>query len=454
LFAPPDILPIMADSVGDIIAGRYRVERLLGKGGFATTWAAHDLETGREVAAKVLDIRDLDDWKSVELFEREARVLARLEHPGIPRYVDFVAPTEAGEGQSRMVLVQELAPGESLDARIKSGWRGTEAEIQQIARQILGILAWLQSLSPPVIHRDIKPANLIVDDAGTVRLVDFGAVRDTLASHTSLGSTVVGTFGYMAPEQFQGAATPQSDLYALGATLVALLSHKDPAAIGHARMRLDFHDHVSVSEPFRDWLDRLLEPVAEDRFDHARDALAALDAPAPARSQPSAPVGTRLALARDGRSFTLEVPPTRGGSWAMGGFATIWLGFVAFWTFSAVAMGAPIFFPLFSIPFWLVGFGMVGTIWRNRTVKAHLRIDRDAWQLERSGVRRRRVVGHGKTRDLMGFTTDVPVRVNGKPVYRLVLQEGARDHKVASPIEPVEAEWLRQELAAFLGHAR
>jgi hypothetical protein len=165
-------------------------------------------------------------------------------------------------------------------------------------------------------------------------------------------------------------------------------------------------------------------------------------------------VGTRLALARDGRSFTLEVPPARGGSWAMGGFATIWLGFVAFWTFSAVAMGAPIFFPLFSIPFWLVGFGMVGTIWRNRTVKAHLRIDRDAWQLERSGVRRRRVVGHGKTRDLMGFTTDVPVRVNGKPVYRLVLQEGARDHKVASPIEPVEAEWLRQELAAFLGHAR
>ncbi|MEZ4267201.1 MAG: serine/threonine-protein kinase [Myxococcota bacterium] len=447
----------MAEGVGDIIGGRYRVERLLGKGGFAATWAARDLQTGREVAAKVLDIRELDDWKSVELFEREARVLSRLEHAGIPRYVDFIAPSEAGEGgdaQSRMVLVQELAPGESLDARIKSGWRGTEAEILRIARQILGILSWLQRLSPPVIHRDIKPANLIIDDAGTVRLVDFGAVRDSLASHTSLGSTVVGTFGYMAPEQFQGAATPQSDLYALGATLVALLTHKDPADIGHERMRLDFHDHVSISEPFRDWLDRMLEPVAEDRFANAAEALAALDAPPAAKISALAPAGTRLELARDRREFTLEVPPTRSGGLAMGGFTIVWVGFVAFWTFSAVAMGAPIIFPLFSIPFWLVGLGMIRNLWRTRTMRTHLRIDRDGWQIERSGIHKRRVVGSGKTRDLMGFTTDVPMRINGKPIYRLVLQEGTREHKVVSPIMPAEAQWLERELAAYLAEAR
>jgi hypothetical protein len=444
----------MAESVGDIIAGRYRVERLLGKGGFATTWAAQDLETGREVAAKVLDIRELDDWKSVELFEREARVLSRLEHPGIARYIDFVAPTESGEGQSRMVLVQELAPGESLDARIQSGWRGTEAEILQIARQVLGILSWLQSLSPPVIHRDIKPANLIIDAAGTVRLVDFGAVRDTLASHTSLGSTVVGTFGYMAPEQFQGAATPQSDLYALGATLVALLTHKEPGDLGHERMRLDFHDHVSVSETFRDWLDRMLEPVAEDRFSSAAEALAALDAPPAAKLSALAPAGTRLELARDRRKFTLNVPPTRSGGLAMGGFTTIWLSFVGFWTFSAIAMGAPFPFALFSIPFWLVGLGMLRSLWRTRTLKTHLRIDRDGWEIERSGIHKKRVVGRGKTSDLMGFVTDVPMRINGKPIYRLVLQEGTREHKVVSPILPAEAQWLERELAAYLQEAR
>lgn len=447
----------MAEGVGDIIAGRYRVERLLGKGGFAATWAARDLQTGREVAAKVLDIRELDDWKSVELFEREARVLSRLEHPGIPRYVDFIAPSEAGEGgdaQSRMVLVQELAPGESLDARIEAGWRGTEAEIQQIARQVLGILSWLQSLSPPVIHRDIKPANLIIDDAETVRLVDFGAVRDSLASHTSLGSTVVGTFGYMAPEQFQGAAAPQSDLYALGATLVTLLTHKEPGELGHERMRLDFHDHVSISEPFRDWLDRMLEPVIEDRFANATEALAALDAPPAPKVSALAPAGTRLELARDRRKFTLNVPPTRSGGLAMGGFATVWLGFVAFWTFSALAMGAPFIFPLFSIPFWLVGLGMVRSLWRARTIKTHLRIDRDAWEIERSGVRKTRVVGRGKTSDLMGFTTDVPMRINGQPIYSLVLQEGTREHKVASPIMPAEAQWLERELAAYLAEAR
>ncbi|MCB9785107.1 MAG: serine/threonine protein kinase [Deltaproteobacteria bacterium] len=445
----------MAEGVGDIIGDRYRVERQLGRGGFATTWAARDLHTGTEVAAKVLDIRALDDWKSVELFEREARVLRRLDHPGIPRYVDFLAPTESGDGATRMVLVQELAPGESLAARIVAGWRGTEAEIVEIARKILDILVWLQALEPPVIHRDIKPANLIVDDAGAVRLVDFGAVRDTLASHTSLGSTVVGTFGYMAPEQFQGTATPQSDLYALGATLVTLLSHKEPADIGHERMRLAFHDHVSVSEPFRDWLDRMLEPVAEDRFPSAAEARRALDAPPAAREPaPSAPAGTRMALDRDRRRFALEIPPSRSGALATGGFAIFWLSFVAFWTFSAVAMDAPIFFVLFSVPFWLVGLGMVGHTARRCVVRTSLQVDREDWRLERSWFGRRHRVASGRTRDLTGFDSDVPVRVNGCPVHRLVLREGTRAHKVASPVQPVEAAWLERELTGWLAESR
>jgi serine/threonine protein kinase len=276
----------MDPAVPELIAGRYRIERQLGRGGFATTWLAHDLKTGRDVAAKVLDIKALDHWKSVELFEREARVLERLDHPRIPRYLDFVAPAESGPDAARMVLVQERAPGEPLSDRLAAGWRPTEPEVLAIARQVLDILIWLQAQSPPVVHRDIKPANLVMDGEGVVRLVDFGAVRDTVASQSRFGSTIVGSFGYMAPEQFQGDARPESDLYGLGATLVALLTGKEPADLGHERMRLDFHAHVSVAEPVRDWLDRLLDPVADERFASAAVSLAALDAPAGSAGAP------------------------------------------------------------------------------------------------------------------------------------------------------------------------
>jgi hypothetical protein len=257
---------------GALIAGRYRLERELGRGGFAVTWQAHDQLSGSAVAVKVLSIRSIDHWKAVELFEREARVLKNLDHPQIPKYLDFIAPAE---GSDRFVLVQALAPGRSLDAWVKSGWRPTEAEARDLTEQLLLILEHLHGRSPPVVHRDIKPANIMRDERGRISLIDFGSVRERLQSASDYASTA-GTFGYMAPEQLTGRATPASDLYGLGATLVNVLSHRAPDELPQHELRVDFRGAVNVSANFERFLSRLLAPAPEQRFVSAHAARIAL----------------------------------------------------------------------------------------------------------------------------------------------------------------------------------
>lgn len=190
---------------GTIICDRYKLVEILSKGGVGITYSAIDLHTQAKVAIKAVSLKQLDDWKQVELLEREAQVLAQLNHPAIPKYLDyFQVDTE----QDRFFyIVQQLAPGKSLFQLVESGWRTTEVEVKEIARQILEILIYLHSLEPSVIHRDIKPHNLILSESGKIYLVDFGAVQNTYYNTLMRGSTVVGTFGYMSPEQFQGKAT-------------------------------------------------------------------------------------------------------------------------------------------------------------------------------------------------------------------------------------------------------
>ncbi|WP_437976682.1 protein kinase [Sorangium sp. So ce295] len=262
---------------GHVIADRYRVVRVLGRGGNAITYEAEDLSTGGRVAVKQLLIWKHAEWKALDLFEREARVLSSLTHPSIPRYIDYLK-LDGAQGPC-FYLVQELAPGRPLSAWVKDGWRADEAEATTIARHVLRTLLYLQGFSQPIVHRDIKPQNLLRHEDGSVYLVDFGAVgeaRDT----TSGGSTVVGTYGYMAPEQFRGRAAPGSDLYGLGATLLHVLSGRDPADLPQKGMRFDVRGSVQVSPPFADWLDRMLDPDLDRRFATAREALLALDRPA------------------------------------------------------------------------------------------------------------------------------------------------------------------------------
>ncbi|MBK7396740.1 MAG: protein kinase [Myxococcales bacterium] len=255
---------------GAVVGGAYRLLRVLGRGGSGTTWEAETLADGTHVAVKQIALATALEWKSIELFEREARVLAELRHPRIPRYLGIVRTDEA------LFLVQELARGRSLAQRLAEGQRFDEAAARRVAEQVLDALCYLQSTSPPVVHRDIKPSNLVQDDDGILRLVDFGSVRDVAVDSVVGGSTVAGTYGYMAPEQLHGQATNATDLYGLGATLVHLLTRTPPSQLPQRKLRMDYRSRANVTFVFGAFLDRLTAPAPEDRYVSAREALDAL----------------------------------------------------------------------------------------------------------------------------------------------------------------------------------
>ncbi len=262
------------DQSGQVIGDRYRIIAPLGQGGMGITYQAEDLTNHQPVAIKALSLRQLTDWKALELFEREAKILATLNHPAIPKYLNYFQTDTSSD--RRFYLVQELIAGQSLATLVQQGWHTNEAGVKEIAIQVLEILNYLHRLNPPVIHRDIKPQNIIRQSDGQLFLVDFGAVQD-MYRHTLLKSgTFVGTYGYMPPEQFRGKAYFSSDLYGLGATLLFLLTHRSPADLPQTRMKIDVRNCVQISPQLADWLEQMLEPAVEDRFQSAQAALKAL----------------------------------------------------------------------------------------------------------------------------------------------------------------------------------
>ena len=280
-----------------LLNDRYRIKETLGQGRLATTYLAADERTAKLCVVKQLSVhraysestKDVgsvsgsDAAKVVELFEREGRILAHLDHPRIPKHVDRFT-IETGD-DTQLHLVQEYVDAQSLAQLVEAGRHFTEREVVQIALQVADILAYLHDRSPPLVHRDIKPSNILYGDGGEVFLVDFGAVKDRLVQYGLEGSTIVGTYGYMPLEQYQGDAVPASDIYSLGAMLIAVLAHLEPSEIGRRGSRLDFRPHVNVSERFAIVLAKMVEPDVARRYHTAstlKQALEALRSPSTA----------------------------------------------------------------------------------------------------------------------------------------------------------------------------
>ncbi len=257
-----------------LIADRFEVVRPLGRGAFAHTLLARDVALGRLVALKVLHPRTAADAKAYELFEREAAVLKELRHPGIP--VIHLAFKAEWEGAAAAFLAMEYIEGASLADSIADGRHLDAADVLALFVELLGVLEYLHSRVPPVLHRDIKPANLIVRPGGSPALVDFGAVRNVFRTPDDSGSTVVGTYGYMPYEQYMGQAGPTSDLYALAATFLHLVTGRPPPEFMSDAGRIEVPAALSCGEPLRGVLARMLRPDPSERFPSAgaaRDAL-------------------------------------------------------------------------------------------------------------------------------------------------------------------------------------
>jgi len=231
------------------------------------------------VALKELVFALVPTAQQLDAFEREARLLGSVSHPQIPRLIDSF---REGDGPFlRLYLAQELVDGEPLSSRIGID----EAEARVIARQLLNILRYLHERG--IVHRDVKPANVLRRPDGSLALVDFGAAR--AVEGVTHGATLVGTFGYMPPEQLGGTVDATADLYALGATLVHLLGRKAPADILGPDLELRL-DHLNVSPGFRAFLSRLTARKRAARPASAAEALLALDAP----PRPTRPVRARF----------------------------------------------------------------------------------------------------------------------------------------------------------------
>ncbi len=255
------------DLLGEILANRYQCDRRLGKQAGRQTLLARDLKTQQQVVVKLLSFSSDFNWEDLKLFQREVETLKSLSHPSIPQYLDsFEIDTPSRKG---FALVQTYIEAKSLQEYLCDGRTFSESEVKQLATALLDILAYLHQRQPPVIHRDIKPSNILLknrsgNSVGEVYLVDFGAVQ-TLATQQGKTVTVVGTYGYMPPEQFGGRAVPASDLYGLGATLIALITKQHPADLPQQDLQLEFEQFTQLSPGFTNWLKWMTHPSLERR---------------------------------------------------------------------------------------------------------------------------------------------------------------------------------------------
>jgi serine/threonine protein kinase len=300
-----------------IIRDRYRVLHLLGEGASARTLACHDLVEDRRVAIKELRAGQLESWKHMEMFEREAKALAGLRHHGIPAIHDFFEHEDPGGGLT-LYLVQELVDGPSLQSRIGQAPLLGEGDVLEIALAVLDILQYLHSRTPPLYHRDIKPSNIVLRGSGAPVLVDFGGICHGWRPEQSGGSTVTGTYGYMPPEQLMGRVSPQSDLYALGATLLYVVTGREPTDFDFDAGRLSVPESIEVRPSLRRAIDAMLAPAPRDRPRTAKDVrailLGATADPAPTSSSALVPVrrgGPPAMMAGDAPRWVDVGPPPR-----------------------------------------------------------------------------------------------------------------------------------------------
>lgn len=252
-------------------AGDFEIMGRIAAGPHSRMYLAKDA-VGRRVALKELLFRAVPSTEQIDAFQREGELLRQLDHPCIPR---FRAAFSEGDGPHlRLYLAQDFVEGSSLLYKLRSK-RFTEPELIDIAMQVLETLVYLHDLSPKVLHRDIKPANLLVSKDEKVWLVDFGTARE-VAKGGTFSSTLVGTFGYMPPEQLGGTVSERSDLYAVGATLVHLLTRVPPDE-AQQRKGWGLHDRKDISCGFRSFLLRLLAQRPEERTPTAVDAVLELE---------------------------------------------------------------------------------------------------------------------------------------------------------------------------------
>jgi eukaryotic-like serine/threonine-protein kinase len=206
---------------GTRLKDRYRLERLLGRGGMASVWLASDEVLDRPVAVKLLSDTIASDPEFLARFRREARVAAGLSHPNLIGIYDYA------EGEERPYLVMEYVAGDNLAERMS---RHAAIDCERLARELLGALAHIHAAG--IVHRDVKPQNVLIAPDGSAKLIDFGIALPKDATALTRTGNLLGTARYIAPEVMGGQpATERSDLYSCGVVLRDSMGDNPPAGL-------------------------------------------------------------------------------------------------------------------------------------------------------------------------------------------------------------------------------
>ncbi|MEM7553067.1 MAG: serine/threonine-protein kinase [Cyanobacteria bacterium P01_A01_bin.84] len=471
--------------IKQLLQERYEIQEQLGKNPGRKTLLAKDLETQNLVVVKLLSFGDDFEWQDLKLFEREAQILQQLSHAAIPSYLDsfkVILPNSQS-----FAIVQNYIPAKSLEAHLQAGRTFNEADVKQIGKAILEVLVYLHTQQPPVIHRDIKPSNILLGERsgnspGEVYLVDFGSVKNNLIQPGGT-MTVVGTYGYMPPEQFSGRATPVSDLYALGATLIYLLTKTHPADLLEDDIEIKFEEFVHLSSEFTHWLKWLIQPSRKRRPKSAKAALEELLNPTNitninlnlnsnlniySNTAISKPVGSKIHLKKNPKKIEIIIPPAglSIGTLASGMFAILWLSIVGTIILSTSGMVLFLVFPLIHVG---VGILLLLNFLFNLLGYTRLCIDEKKISLtyELFGLKYSRP--HPSQRqnickvEIVGRT--INKRAKGKPEIppRLIVWSGTRKYEIGNTnnihnmldvtqksITSPELDWLATELGDWL----
>ena len=281
---------------GVVLENRYEVQRVAGRGGMSTVYAARDLRFGQvERICAIKEMFDLDPDANVRAlrlvnFERESALLATISHPAVPKIYDYFTLN------GLVYLVLEFIDGQDLERLLEQ--RSSPFPEQQLrgwALEICSVLVTLHNHQPdPIIFRDLKPSNIMLRSTGQVALVDFGIAR---AIQGRQRGTMIGTEGYAPPEQYRGIADARGDIYALGATLHHLATNVDP----RQETPFTFHDrpvrsiNAEISEAFAATIAKMVAYNPSDRYqsvaalqqdlDNTRQPLVALSSLGAARNQ-------------------------------------------------------------------------------------------------------------------------------------------------------------------------
>src|SRR5436189_421190 len=266
---------------GELIAGRYELEELVGSGGMSNVFRAHDRLLERTVALKILHEQYTRDEDYVERFRREARAVAQLTHPNIVTVID------RGEQDGRQFIVFEYVHGMNLKELVEQEGPLPPGEVIELALQIARGLAFAHEQG--LVHRDVKPQNVLLDADGRAKVTDFGIARALDVDGMTITGTIMGTSNYIAPEQARGQPVDeQTDVYSLGCVLYELLAGDVPfdgdnfvaVAMRHVNDPVpSVRDTRPDVPPRLDWA--IQEAMAKDpgdRFDSMADFAAELEA--------------------------------------------------------------------------------------------------------------------------------------------------------------------------------